>query len=170
LERATHIVDPLRLMATLGLAGAAFAAVFRGWRPGERGRTLIAGGLAILVSAEFKELLKYLFGRTWPETWIANNPSWITNQAYGFHLLHGGEGWSSFPSGHTTLMASLAAVIWLRLPRLRWLAVTLVAVVALGLWGSDYHFVGDIIAGAFLGSACGVGLVAVVCRPGRGGP
>jgi hypothetical protein len=34
--------------------------------------------------------------------------------------------------------------------------------VAVGLWGSDYHFIGDIIAGAYLGVACGVGMVGVV--------
>jgi membrane-associated phospholipid phosphatase len=164
LDWLTHIVDPLRTAALLGVAGAGFASVFRGWRPGEAGRTLIAGSLAILVSFEIKEQLKHLVGRTWPETWTENNPSWIGDHAFGFHLLHGGTGWESFPSGHTTQMAALAAVIWLRLPRFRWVGVTLVVLVAFGLWGSDYHFVGDIVAGAFLGSACGVGLVAFVCR------
>ena len=161
----THIVDPLRLAAVLGLAGAGFAAVFCGWRPAEHGRTLIAASLAILVSVEIKELLKHLFGRTWPETWIANNPSWIGNHAYGFHLLHNGTGWESFPSGHMTQIVALATVIWLRLPRVRWLGVTLGTLVAIGLWGSDYHFVGDIVAGAFLGAACGIGMVALIRQP-----
>jgi membrane-associated phospholipid phosphatase len=164
LDWPTHIVDPLRFAAALGLGGVAFAAAFCGLRPGEHGRTLIAASLAILVSADIKELLKHFFGRTWPETWTSNNPSWIGNHAYGFHFLHGGSGWESFPSGHTTQVAALAAVIWLRLPRIRWLGVVLLTLVAIGLWGSDYHFVGDIIAGAYLGAACGIGMVALVCH------
>jgi hypothetical protein len=164
LDMLTHIVDPLRPAALLSLAGIGFAAAFRGWRPGERGRTLLAASLAILVSVEIKEQLKHFFGRTWPGTWTGNNPSWILDHAYGFHLLHGGAGWESFPSGHTTQIAALAAVIWLRLPRIRWFGVALAALVSVGLWGSDYHFVGDIVAGAILGSACGIGMVALVCR------
>ena len=38
------------------------------------------------------------------------------------------------------------------------------ALVAAALWCTDYHFVGDIVAGAFLGVACGIGMVAVACR------
>jgi membrane-associated phospholipid phosphatase len=165
LDLLTHIVDPLRAAAVVSLAGIGFAAALCRWKPGERGRTLIAASLAILVSFEIKEKLKYFFGRSWPETWTENNPSWILDHAYGFHLFHGGSGWESFPSGHTTQMAALAAVIWLRLPRLRWVGVGLVTLVAVGLWGSDYHFVGDIIAGAFLGVACGAGMVALICQP-----
>jgi membrane-associated phospholipid phosphatase len=163
----THIVDPLRLMATLALCVGALAAIFWNWKPSVNGRTVITASLAVLVSAEIKELLKHFFGRTWPETWVDHNPSWIADQAYGFHMLHGGAGWESFPSGHTTQIAALAAVIWLRLPRIRWLGVALVFLVALGLWGSDYHFVGDILAGAFLGTACGIGMVGLVCRDGQ---
>jgi membrane-associated phospholipid phosphatase len=163
-EWPTHIVDPLRTFAALSLGGAALAAVFLAWRPGEHGQTLISAGSAILISAELKELLKYFFGRTWPETWTANNPSWIRDHAFGFHLLHGGSGWESFSSGHTTQVAALVAVTWLRLPRIRWLGVALLALVAVGLWGSDYHFISDIIAGAYLGAACGIGMVALICR------
>jgi membrane-associated phospholipid phosphatase len=142
------------------LCAAGLAAAFRGWRPAEPGRIAIAASLAILVSFEIKEQLKHLFGRTWPETWTDDNPSWIRDHAYGLHPLHGGGGWESFPSGHTTQIAALAAVAWLGLPRLRWLGV---ALVAFGLWGSDYHFVGDILAGAFVGVAYGAGMVALLC-------
>jgi len=163
-NRLTHYVDPLPIIAALGAAGAAIAAVFWSWKPGERGKTLISGCLALLVSEEIKDQLKYSFGRPWPQTWTSNNPSWIADHAYGFHPFHGGDGWESFPSGHTAQMAAIAAVIWMRVPRFRWIGVALTAVVAITLWTSNYHFVGDIIAGAFLGTACGIGMVAVVCR------
>jgi membrane-associated phospholipid phosphatase len=61
-------------------------------------------------------------------------------------------------------MAAFMAVLWLRVPRLRWLWTTLVSLVALGLFGADYHFVGDIIAGAYLGVACAVGVHAWMFR------
>jgi membrane-associated phospholipid phosphatase len=164
-NRFAHVFDPLPVGATLGLAGAAIAAGFGGWKPGEKGRTLISACLAVLISEEIKEQLKQLFGRPWPEKWNSGSASWIGDHAYGFHFFHGGNGWESFPSGHATQMASLAAVIWLRLPRFRWLGVAITSFVAVALWILNYHFVGDIIAGVFLGAACGIGVVAIVCRP-----
>lgn len=152
----------------LGLTVVAIAIVFGGWKPGEGGRTLISTCLAVLVSEEIKEQLKHFFGRPWPEAWASSNPSWISNHTNGFNLFHGGIGWESFPSGHTAQVTALAAVIWLRLPRFRWLGVSIAALVAVALWATNYHFVGDIIAGAFLGAACGIGMVAVVCR--KNGP
>jgi membrane-associated phospholipid phosphatase len=165
LDWLTHLVDPLRPAAVMCLAGMGIASVFGGRQLGERGRTLASACLAILVSVEIKEQLKQLFGRSWPETWVNDNPSWIGDHVYAFNFLHGGPGWESFPSGHTTQIAALAAVIWLRIPQIRWLGVALCALVALGLWGSDYHFVGDILAGALLGAVCGIGMVALVCSP-----
>jgi membrane-associated phospholipid phosphatase len=163
-NRLTQYTDPLTAVAALTLAGAAVRSVFFGWKSGECGRTLISACLAVLVAEEIKDQLKYFFGRPWPEAWTSDNPSWIANHAYGFQLFHGGSGWESFPSGHTAQMSALAAVIWLRLPRIRWLGVAMTVIVAFALWASNYHFVGDIIAGAFLGAACGIGMVAVVCR------
>ena len=104
-----------------------------------------------------------LFGRPWPEAWTSRTPSWIGNHAYGFHFLHGSSALGSFPSGHMAQAAAIAAVVWLRMPRIRWLGVVLATLVAAALWGADYHFVADIIAGAFLGATCGTFVVAVVC-------
>jgi len=163
-DRLTRYVDPLPTAATLGIAGVGLAAAFAGWRPGERGRTLISVCLAILVSEAIKEQLKILFGRPWPQSWTSGNPSWIGNHAFGFQPLHGGTAWESFPSGHTAQVAAIAAVIWLRLPRIRWLGVAMALAVAFALWASNYHFVGDILAGALLGTLCGIGMVAVVSR------
>ena len=144
----------------MGVAG--FAAGICGWRPKEAGTTLIAAFLAVVLAFAMKETLKYAFGRTWPETWTQQNPSWIGDGAYGFHPFHGGEGWKSFPSGHMTLIAAVSTVVWRRVRRLRWLAATLVVLVAIGLFGADFHFVGDIAGGTFLGAACGDGALALL--------
>jgi membrane-associated phospholipid phosphatase len=157
----THLIDPLLPAASVGIITLSVAFLF-GWRPGAIGRMLLALCLAVLLATVLKDQFKYLFGRTWPETWVANNPSWIKDGVYAFEPLHGGRGWASFPSGHMTTIAAPCSVLWILAPRVwRWPCASLVLAVAIGLVGADYHFVGDIIAGTFLGAACGVGAVAL---------
>jgi len=162
----THLVDPILPTAIAGLVAAGVAAAF-GWRPQAWGKTLIACGLATLIAFVMKEPLKFVFGRTWPESWIDNNPSWIENGAYGFHFFHGGTGWGSFPSGHMTMITAPMAVLWQRTRRWRWLWAVPVLAVAIGLFGADYHFVGDMIAGVYLGVACATGAVALTKKIGK---
>lgn len=157
----THIVDLVLPGSALGLIVAAVA-VMSGWRPGRIGRTVIACCLAALLAYAIKDQLKYAFGRLWPETWVNNNPSWIGNGAYGFTPFHGGAGWSSFPSGHMAGITAPMTVLWLRAPRLRVVAVLLTGLVAIGLVGADYHFVGDIIAGTYVGAASAIGMLAAL--------
>jgi hypothetical protein len=38
------------------------------------GHAVFLACLSLLVSVQFKDTLKYIFGRTWPETWVDNNP------------------------------------------------------------------------------------------------
>ena len=163
-EWLTHIVDPLLPASILIVALAGLAALF-GWRPGPAARAVLACGIAVLVAVALKDQLKFAFGRTWPETWVDNNPSWIDTGTFGFWPFHKGPGWASFPSGHTTVISAPMAVLWNAAPRFRivWLALPLL--VAIGLIASDYHFLGDIIAGAYLGTACGLGVAALLRRP-----
>ncbi len=163
-DALTHLVDPLLPGALLGLIAVGLAVACGGWKPGEKGLTFVASCLAVVVAYAIKERLKFMFGRTWPDTWVDNNPSWIKDGAYGFHFFHGGEGWSSFPSGHTTVMAALASVLWIRIRAWRWLWAGLVLLVVVGLLGADYHFVGDMVAGAYLGAVCAAGVVAFLER------
>ena len=95
--------------------------------------------------------LKYAFGRTWPETWIDNNPSLIQNGLFGFKPFHGGPGFASFPSGHTAAMCSVMTVLWWSYPSLRPIYVASVVAVVIGLIGANYHFLSDIISGIFVG-------------------
>ena len=97
------IVDPTPPLAVAGLIGAGIVA---GWRPGAKGRVLLAVCLATVAALVVKDQLKILFGRTWPETWTNNHPSWAGNGTFGFEPLDGGAGWFSFPSGHTTLITA----------------------------------------------------------------
>ena len=59
-------------------------------------------------------------------------------------------------------MSALAAVLWWRVARLKWLWACLPLLVAVGLYGCDYHFLGDMVAGAFLGTASAAGVLALL--------
>jgi membrane-associated phospholipid phosphatase len=135
--------------------------IFMGWRVA-LGRHLsrvesvfLVCGVSLTVAVAIKDQLKFAFGRTWPETWINNNPSLIRNHVYGFNPFHGGVGYSSFPSGHTTAICAVMSVLWICYPKFRAVYVLLIAAVATGLIGADYHFLSDVIAGAFLGVSTG---------------
>ncbi len=157
----THLVDPLVPAAVIVLAGAAVT-VAAGRPLSPWLRVLVACSLALVIAVAIKDQLKFACGRLWPETWTHGNPSWIGSGAHGFYPFHGGEGWESFPSGHMTRIAAVMAVLWLRIPRGRWLWGAGVGLVALGLFGANYHFVGDMVAGVCLGTACAAGVVAWV--------
>jgi membrane-associated phospholipid phosphatase len=112
-------------------------------------------GVSLVVAIAIKDQLKFAFGRTWPETWINNNLSLIRNNVYGFNPFHGGVGYSSFPSGHTTATCAVMSVLWICYPKFRAIYVLLIAAVGIGLIGADYHFLSDVVAGGFLGLSTG---------------
>ncbi len=140
---------------------------------------LLLSGVSLGIGAIIKDQLKFVFGRTWPETWINNNPSLIRDGVSGFNFFHGGAGYASFPSGHMTATCAVMSVFWFAYPRFRPLYVVVVAVVAIGLMGANYHFVSDMIAGGFIGWTVGWlavrlwdagGLPRLAPEPGRDGP
>jgi hypothetical protein len=75
---AVAIVVGIRL---LGLAGHP---VSRGWE------AALLCSLSLIVARAAKDQLKFVFGRTWPETWVNNNPSLIHDGVFGFNPFHGG--------------------------------------------------------------------------------
>jgi membrane-associated phospholipid phosphatase len=148
----TWISDAPAPVSTACLTAASVAMLF-GWRPGPIGRIVLIGCLATLAAIAAKDVLKTAFGRPWPETWVDNNPSWIKTATYGFFPFHGGRGYASFPSGHTTAITTPCAIAWRHARPLRPLAIALPVLVALGLLGADFHFLSDCLAGAALGLA-----------------
>ncbi len=120
---------------------------------------LVLCTISIAMSTLIKDQLKFVFGRTWPETWVNNNPSLIHDGVFGFNFFTNGRAYSAFPSGHTTIACAVAAVLWIRWPHYRPLWATIVILVAVGLIGANYHFVSDVIAGAFVGISTGAAVV-----------
>jgi membrane-associated phospholipid phosphatase len=145
---------PIPWMLTAAPLVLAAGVIWRAWQRWPYWlRVAMAMGLALIVSAAVKEQLKWVFGRTWPDTWIDNNPSLIRDGVFGFHPFRAGTAYESFPSGHTTTIVAAMSVLWLA-SRRPWAAViaagsTLAVVV--GLIADNYHFVGDCIAGGYLG-------------------
>jgi membrane-associated phospholipid phosphatase len=127
------------------------------WKPGGRAQTvLLAISVNLIVTSILKQLLKWGFGRYWPETWTEGNPSLIAGGDYGFHPFHYGTRYESFPSGHAAVIFSVIAILWLSYPRWRWFYGSIAAAVAVALVALNFHFVGDVVAGATLGAIAGL--------------
>lgn len=124
--------------------------------------------IGLFVTVAFKNFFKFAFGRTWPETWVNDNPSFIRDGVYAFNPFHGGKGFAAFPSGHMAAICFAMTVLWICYPRPRVAYVLLIAIVATGLMGANYHFLSDVIAGGFLGVS--IGCVAVAVWEARGFP
>jgi membrane-associated phospholipid phosphatase len=152
----THIPDPFMPAAVIafiliGLCVLSVAA--RRMRKIEV--TALLCSISAIVADATKSLLKFAFGRTWPDTWIENNPSFIHDGVYGFNFFHGGRGYMSFPSGHMALTSAVLTVLWLAYPKFRALYALVTLAIAGGLIGANYHFLSDIGAGSFVGVSTG---------------
>jgi membrane-associated phospholipid phosphatase len=154
-------VGPLAVLVVAVLAVAAAS----GWRPQMRGRIVLTLCLSVFAALTTNSVVKPIFGRTWPESWLGNNPSWIHDGVFGFFPFHGGAGWGSFPSGHTTVITTPAVILWIVWPELRILWVATVALVVAGLLGANYHFVSDVVGGLCLGTAIGLAIAKLLLRP-----
>ena len=115
----------------------------------------LACSISFIATSFINNQLKYLFGRTWPDTWIENNPSLIQNGVFGFNPFHGGLGFASFPSAHAAGVCSVMAVLWWSYPSWRPIYIACVAAVAIGLIGANYHFLSDVLGGMFVGGFAG---------------
>jgi membrane-associated phospholipid phosphatase len=167
LDQLTHIPDPLIPLAVVTLVVLGLWAL--AGRPLSKYQaTAFVCSLSVVLTETVKDQLKFIFGRTWPETWTQGNPSFIRDDVYGFHFMHGGGGYDSFPSGHMAAASAALCVLWLWYPRL-WVPCLLAGfAVGAGLVGANYHFLSDVIAGGFLGISTGCMADAIwqVCMRG----
>lgn len=115
-----------------------------------------ASTISILLSVTAKPPLKFIFSRTWPDTFKEDNMSFLQDGVYGFHWFEVGVAYKAFPSGHTMAVTAMAMVIWYIYPKLRWLSITAILAVVIGLLGMYYHFLSDTLAGFYVGWICAV--------------
>ena len=100
---------------------------------------------ALPASFILKTVMKQIFGQVTTREWLLNP------RLYGFHWFHGGGRFDGFPSGHMAVFATLTAVLWRFYPRYRHAYSAFLALLAVALLATDYHFLSDVIAGAYLG-------------------
>lgn len=108
-----------------------------------RAAIILAGVVAPLAYLT-KTALKFLFGRVETRLWLADYAP------DGFNWLSTAEGFNGFPSGHMTICLALAGVGWRYYPRLGWLWLACSLLLPVLLVGGAYHFVSDVIAGAYV--------------------
>lgn len=153
-ERLTLIPEALDVLALAAfLALAAYAVT--GHRLSRLQTVFLLCGLSLAVGIVLKDVLKGAFGRPWPESWLIYNPSFIHDGAYGFHPFRGGPYYESFPSGHAAMACTMMTVLWICYPRFRPLYALCMVAVSVGLVGANFHFLGDVIAGSFVGISAG---------------
>jgi membrane-associated phospholipid phosphatase len=112
--------------------------------------------ISVLAADALKNQLKYVFGRTWPDSWGPQILSLIHDNVYGFNFFHPGPSFESFPSGHAAVAAAVMSVLWMLFPRLRALWALGVCTADLGLVLLNLHFVSDVVAGTFVGVSTGL--------------
>jgi len=100
---------------------------------------------AVPAAYTVKSFLKYLFGRITTREWL------IKPELDGFHWFQGGGGYAGFPSGHMVVFTTLTASLWRFYPRYRAVYVLFLLTLAVALVATNYHFLSDVVAGAYLG-------------------
>lgn len=120
--------------------------------------------ISVLAAEAIKNQLKYMFGRSWPDSWEPEISSLIRDNVYGFHFFHQGQSYESFPSGHAAVVAAVMSVLWILFPKLRAACVIGIAAADVGLVLLNLHFVSDVVAGTFVGISTGLFTVAL-CAP-----
>jgi len=153
----------------------------RRWSIPSRGeRDWLAICLSLLVSLEVKSVLKLTFGRTWPREVVnfalANrggtkvraydcvaSHGYLNDGIHLFNFFHGADKeYSAFPSGSTISLLAMVIPIMAIYPRTRW-PLGLFSVISLCFFIlTNTHYLGDVIAGIYVGLLCG--FVSVVMR------
>lgn len=92
-----------------------------------------------------KAILKFAFGRINTRYWLQHP------HAIEFHWFHGSANFHGFPSGHTAVFTVLAVACSTFYPRYQSFYFAGLTLLALALIVTNYHFLSDIIAGAYVG-------------------
>lgn len=150
-----QLPEPLLYLAPLGISFSFIQD--RRKRVNKTMRYTFTAGVAILIASGIKILLKFCFGRYWPDTFKENNVSYLCDGAYGFNPFNWGVQYDSFPSGHMITMVTFSIVTMAFYPNVKWVCIPVCTLVALGLLILYYHFLGDVIAGTAIGWLMGNG-------------
>jgi membrane-associated phospholipid phosphatase len=101
--------------------------------------------ITIPITFVLKASLKHVVGRIDTRFWL-RHPGFKE-----FHWFHGGGNYTSFPSGHMAVFMALVIALWMFYPRYQTAYFGFLSVLALALIITNYHFISDVVAGAYLG-------------------
>jgi len=118
-------------------------------------RAILAAANSSAIGYFLVTPLKVIFGRYNPKAYMGHFPRLLNQHLYGFNFFHVGSAFASFPSGHTTVAVAALTTLAITYPLWRWFAMLMSALIMIGLVVTNYHFVGDVIGGAFLGGVTG---------------
>jgi membrane-associated phospholipid phosphatase len=110
------------------------------------------------ISYLVKGVLKFVFGRVNTRYWLQQP------DLYGFHWFQRRQGCEGFPSGHMVVIVTLLAALWRFFPKYRPWVLLLGLTLGVALVATDYHFLSDVIAGAYLGAAVEAAVFWLVVR------
>lgn len=122
-------------------------------------RFLQLAATAVPAAYLLKAVLQFAFGRTNTRLWL------ITGAPLQFNWFHG-TGTGGFPSGHMTVFTAFGAAICCLYPCYRRSAFLLLVLLGAALIITDYHFLSDVIAGAYIGFLLTYGIRCLLKRYG----
>jgi membrane-associated phospholipid phosphatase len=102
-------------------------------------------GTSLPMTFLIKSILKFVFGGITTRFWL------VSPVARDFHWFHGADNYSGFPSGHMAVFTAIFLDSWKYYPRYRSVYGALLFLLAMALISTNYHFLSDIVAGAYLG-------------------
>ena len=108
-------------------------------------RFLKLAATVLPISYLLKSFLQFAFGRINTRAWL------LVSGPIDFRLFHGSGERGGFPSGHMTVFTAFFAAVWCCYPRYRTLSASLLLILGVALIVTDYHFLSDVIAGAYAG-------------------
>lgn len=138
--------DLLLMVVLLSTFGACVLYLFRSRKGIFDEETWFAKELLWLAPASYlaKALLKLAFGRS-------NTRYWLQDPGiYGFHWFRIKRGCDGFPSGHMMVIVALLAALWRFYPKTRPFCIVTATLLGAALIATNYHFLSDVIAGAYL--------------------
>lgn len=130
------------------MAGLAIVRMIRGNLPEFAKALFVACCASVSAFAANDYVLKRIFGRQAPPMLIHGLPSHV------FNFFQGNQQ-SSFPSGHMVLATAFAVAMIRLQPRTAPVMAILLCIGGAALAVGDWHFIGDIIAGTFVGGTAG---------------
>jgi len=156
-----NIPDLLLLLVCIGTLAMylAYRYLLREKGSAERLRFLQLAGMAVPAAYLLKAFLQFAFGRTYTRFWLAGG---VPLQFDWFH----GVGTGGFPSGHMTVFTAFGAAVWYVYPRCRRPIVLGLVLLGAALIVTDYHFLSDVIAGAYAGILLTCGILNFLKRYG----